>query len=43
MECPYCKKEFSENHWGMHTIECPENPKNKKKEIKKIVRKPKKK
>jgi hypothetical protein len=30
LQCPFCNKDFEEHAWGSHTLECPDNPKNKK-------------
>lgn len=38
IKCPFCGEEFNEQGWGMHTIQCPKNPKNiKGKVVEKIA------
>ena len=40
LKCPFCGETFEEHAWGMHTIECELNPKNKVK-VKIAVKDPK--
>lgn len=28
-ECPYCGELYNDKGWGIHTINCEKNPKNK--------------